>query len=85
MGGRVNVVGEDARAIGRERLGLKRASAGSYIIEVSRADADDPTPVNGRLKISLLGQERTLPFDLTGPRVTVGRAVVKRQSRLVPR
>ena len=36
MGGRTTLVGRDARAAGHEQLGLRTASVGQYLVEVSR-------------------------------------------------
>ncbi|RLB51625.1 MAG: hypothetical protein DRJ42_16495 [Deltaproteobacteria bacterium] len=84
MGGRRNVVGEDGSRAGGEKLGLRRATPGSYMIEVNRADPDDRTPVSGRIAIRAFGERRTIPFTLTGERVVVGRVDVRRESRMVP-
>ena len=43
MGGRTTVVGDDATRLGRERLGLRRATPGTYYVEVTRADPNDTT------------------------------------------
>ena len=37
MGGRINVVGSNGTSPDQERLGLKRVTTGSYVIEVTRA------------------------------------------------
>ncbi|MBW2461596.1 MAG: FecR domain-containing protein [Deltaproteobacteria bacterium] len=83
MGGRRNVVGEDGSRSGGEKLGLRRATPGSYMVEVNRADPDDRTPVTGRIEVRAFGQRRTIPFTLTGERVVVGRIDVRRESRMV--
>jgi hypothetical protein len=84
MGGRPGVTADGATDTTRERLALRRASKGSYLIEVSRARAGDTTPVTGRVTITLLGRSRTLDFRLDGERTLVGRAGVTMKSRLVP-
>jgi hypothetical protein len=84
MGGRNNVVGESARTPGSERLGLRWTPRGSYVIEVSRTNPDDLTPISGQLRIRILGQTQTVPFTLMGDRVGVARVTVRRESRMVP-
>lgn len=91
MGGRAQVFGNDARADGRETLGLRRATGGSYIIEIARTDsmnqeaAKNSGEVRGSVTVNVLGQRRVLPFHLTGDRTVVGRAEVnvRRYSELV--
>ncbi len=84
MGGRTSVVGEDARRIGRELLGLKRAAAGSYYIEVSRTDPTDRTPVTGRIEVRAFDERRTLRFALSDAKQVVGKVSVVRRWRLEP-
>jgi Flp pilus assembly protein TadD len=84
MGGRATVVADGAGDVGRERLGLTRAPAGSYVIEVSRARPGDGTPVSGQIRVQALGTRRTLSFTLAGDHAVVGRVDVKRMSRLEP-
>ena len=82
MGGRQNVVGSDARGAGRERLGLTRAPAGSYLVEVSRVDATQTGPIEGTVRLEVLGETRTLPFTLTGTHARIGRISVVRRWRI---
>ncbi|HTM20071.1 MAG TPA: hypothetical protein VL172_06185, partial [Kofleriaceae bacterium] len=84
MGGRPGVTAEAATDTTRERLALRRATRGNYLIEVSRARAGDTTPILGHATIRLLGQTRTLDFRLDSDRSLLGRATVKMRSRLVP-
>jgi len=83
MGGRRNVVGEDGTRAGAEKLGLRRATRGNYMIEVNRIDPDDHTPITGRIQVRALSGRRTIPFTLTGERVVVGRVDITRESRMV--
>ncbi|MBI2897852.1 MAG: FecR domain-containing protein [Deltaproteobacteria bacterium] len=83
MGGRPTVSAEGARESGRERLVLRRAQVGSYVVEVSRANPDT-APISGRVTVQVLGSRRTLDFVLTGERAAIGRATVRRESRLEP-
>ena len=83
MGGHRNVVGEQSRASGAEKLGLRWTPVGSYIIEVSRADSTDTTPVTGTINVRMLGERQALPFTLTGDRMVVGQTTVRRESRMV--
>ena len=82
MGGRTTVVGDDATARGHERLGLRRSTVGSYLVEVARADPADTTEVRGQVQINVLGERRTLPFTLQGERAVIGRVGVVRRSRM---
>ncbi|MEM1417733.1 MAG: hypothetical protein AAGH15_22735, partial [Myxococcota bacterium] len=82
MGGRTNVVGDDAATSGHERLGLTRAGVGSYVLEVSRVDPASTEPIRGTVRVEALGETRTLPFELQGSRVTVGRIGVVRRWRI---
>ncbi len=85
MGGRRSVVGAFGRSPGREVMGLRRASAGRYHLEVSRARAlPGAAPVTGRIAVRAFGQRRTLPFTLVGDRVMVGVVDLQRKTRLVP-
>jgi hypothetical protein len=84
MGGRTHVVGEDAQHRGRERLGLRHATPGSYLVEVARTSADDTRPVQGRIQVRVLGQRQTVPFTLVGDRLALGRIEVSRRATLVP-
>ena len=82
MGGRRNVVGENAGTTSSERLGLRWTAPGSYLIEVARAESDKP--VSGHVDVRILGERRRIPFALQGNRAVVGRVIVRRESRLVP-
>jgi hypothetical protein len=81
MGGRTSVVGEDATRRGAERLGLRRATNGSYYVEVVRAD-DDRSLVRGSVVVNVLGQRQTIPFELAGERAAIGRVDVVRRWRM---
>jgi hypothetical protein len=83
MGGRVHVVGQDASHRGRERLGLRRVTPGTYYLEVSRTEPSDQT-VQGQVEIRALGERRVLPFTLTGDRVPVGQITVATRTRMEP-
>ncbi len=83
MGGRTTVVGEDARASGREAIGLRYAGAGSYLVEVSRTDPEDHRIIRGQLRIRVLGESRSVPFVLDDEHASISRVVVRRESRLV--
>jgi hypothetical protein len=81
MGGRTSVVGEDATRRGSERLGLRRATNGSYYVEVVRAD-EERAPVRGSVVVNVLGERQTIPFELTGERAGIGRIDVVRRWRM---
>ncbi len=83
MGGRTTLVGRDARAAGHEQLGLRTASVGQYLVEVSRTTADERRPVHGQLRIRVLDETRVVPFTIVqGKGTGVARIAVRRESRL---
>ena len=85
MGGRKQVVADSANNLRSERLGLRKISRGRYLVEVSRTNPDDQTPVRGAIEVRLLGKKHNLPFQLDGEaRRAVGRLTVSSQSRLEP-
>ncbi|MBI5514707.1 MAG: FecR domain-containing protein [Deltaproteobacteria bacterium] len=83
QGGRAGVTARDIQDRGREALGLSRAPTGEYLVEVVRA-RPGTAPVRGRVTVSLLGERRTIPFTLTGPRQRVARVAITREMVLVP-
>jgi tetratricopeptide (TPR) repeat protein len=83
MGGRSDVAVNDSTSTTREEMAIRRLRRGNYLIEVSRADGATGT-VRGSLDVRVLGQKRSLPFELTGSHVTVGRISVTLTSHLEP-
>jgi tetratricopeptide (TPR) repeat protein len=83
MGGRKDVVVNDSTSSTREEMAIKTLRRGAYLIELSRADGATG-PVRGTLDVTVLGQHRSLPFELTGTHVTVGRINVTLTSHLAP-
>jgi len=84
MGGRRSVFGADGSNIGHESLGLARASAGSYLVEVTRADESDTTELTGSIRLRAFGERQTIPFRLGDePRRVVARIDVERRTRAV--
>ena len=81
MGGRTNVVASAPMGRGSETLGLRSATAGNYLIEVSRAGTDR-RPVTGTIRVRVLDATETLQFTLRGEREIVGRAIVRREQRM---
>jgi tetratricopeptide (TPR) repeat protein len=84
MGGRADVTAAHAGDQGREQLALKKVKKGRYLVELSRTVAGDTTPVRGTIEVEILGVTRSLAFDLSGDRATLGRVVVSMDSKLVP-
>ena len=80
-GGRA-VSAESVADAGRERIALRSAGRGSWLIEIGRTRPGDTTPVSGSLRIRAYGAERTVPFRLEGDRIVVARVDVTRQFRL---
>jgi tetratricopeptide (TPR) repeat protein len=83
MGGRTTIVGRDAAAAGHEQLGLRTASVGQYLVEVTRTDPNDHGRVSGQLRIRALDETRSVPFVIDEEeRASVARVVVRRESRM---
>jgi len=82
MGGRTNVVATGPMAAGTETLGLRSASVGNYMIEVSRTSTTDRRPITGSIRVRVLDDTQTVSFTLRGEREIVGRAVVRREQRM---
>lgn len=82
MGGRTNVVGDDATRLGQERVGLRRAGTGRYYIEVNRVNEHDRSPIRGQLRVRAFGETQRIPFELTDARASVGSVRVVRRWRL---
>jgi Mg-chelatase subunit ChlD/tetratricopeptide (TPR) repeat protein len=82
MGGRKTVYGEDATSASHERLAMRSATVGDYVVEVSRTRPDDLRPLSGTVQISAFGMRRALPFTLAGTHAAIGRVQVRRESRL---
>lgn len=83
MGGRTDITVADSTAHDRERLAVKRLKKGNYLIEISRGDRASST-VRGTLDVSVLGQKKSLPFELAGERTVVGKIAVTMHSHLEP-
>jgi ferric-dicitrate binding protein FerR (iron transport regulator)/tetratricopeptide (TPR) repeat protein len=83
MGGRTDITVADSTASDREQLSVKRLKKGNYLIEISRGEATT-TPIRGTLDVSVLGQKKALPFELTGTRTVVGSIKVTMHSHLEP-
>jgi tetratricopeptide (TPR) repeat protein len=83
MGGRSDITVADSTARDREQLAVKRLRKGNYLIEISRGEPTNG-PVRGTLDVSVLGQKKSLPFELTGERTVVGKISVTMISHLEP-
>jgi tetratricopeptide (TPR) repeat protein len=83
MGGRTDITVADSTARDREQLAVKRLKKGNYLIEISRGEPTAST-VRGTLDVSVLGQKKSLPFELTSERVVVGKINVTLLSHLEP-
>jgi ferric-dicitrate binding protein FerR (iron transport regulator)/tetratricopeptide (TPR) repeat protein len=83
MGGRSDVAVNDSTSTTREEMAVKTLRRGNYLIEISRADGATG-PVRGSLDVTVLGEHRSLPFELTGTHVIVGRISVTLTSHLEP-
>jgi tetratricopeptide (TPR) repeat protein len=83
MGGRTDITVADSTAHDREQLSVKRLKKGNYLIEISRGEQASST-VRGTLDISVLGQKKSIPFELAGERTVVGKISVTMISHLEP-
>ncbi|HEY5920020.1 MAG TPA: FecR domain-containing protein [Kofleriaceae bacterium] len=83
MGGRTDITVADSTARDREQLSVKRLRKGNYLIEISRGETASST-VRGSVDVSVLGQKKSLPFELSGERVVVGKINVTMTSHLEP-
>lgn len=83
MGGRTTIVGSDVRSSGRETLGLRTASVGQYLVEVTRTTPSAEGTLRGTLRVRAMGETRAIPFVIGDQeRASVARVVVRRESRL---
>jgi len=88
MGGRTDAVVTDASSTEREKLAIKSIKKGNFLVEIGRAKSASfgiapRGSVRGTLDITLLGQKRSIPFDLTGDRATVARFGITLQEQMV--
>jgi tetratricopeptide (TPR) repeat protein len=83
MGGRRDITVADSTATDREQLSVKRLKKGNYLIEISRGEQAKST-VRGTLDVSVLGQKKSIPFELAGERTVVGKISVTMTSHLEP-
>ena len=81
MGGKADATVTNATSTEREELLAKTLRRGNYLVEVSRGTPSTGV-VRGNLDITVLGLHQTLPFELTGQRVTVGRLSIAMESHL---
>jgi hypothetical protein len=76
---------EGAMARDHETVGLSSGDAGSFLVEIVRANvAENTIPVSGTVTIKAFGQSQAIPFTLTGARTQIGRVDVRWESELVP-
>ena len=82
MGGRRDVTVADSTATDREQLAVRSLRRGNYLVEITRNGAPVTGPVRGSIDLSVLGTKKTIPFEVTGTRATVGRINVALEQRL---
>ena len=82
-GGRTDLAVDGAVSTTGETLAVKKLKKGSYRVEVVRPAGAPAGILRGTVEIVVLGQRRTLPFELTGDRTTVGDVKVRLESSLV--
>ena len=83
QGGRTGITARQATDLAGEALGVSRLSSGEHVIEVVRTGASR-RPLQVRVTVRALGQERTVNVTLTGERARVAKVNVVRESQLVP-
>ena len=72
----------DPSSMNSERLTVEHLAAGTYLVEATRGSGSGLAV--GSVKVTSSGQNKTFPFQLSGPRVVVGTVEIRMQSRLVP-
>jgi ferric-dicitrate binding protein FerR (iron transport regulator) len=83
QGGRAGITARHATSTRGEALAVSRLATGEHLLEVARA-APSNRPVQGRVTVRALGQDRTFAFVITGERARVGRVTLLREVQLVP-
>ncbi|HUS28241.1 MAG TPA: FecR domain-containing protein [Kofleriaceae bacterium] len=83
MGGRTDITVADSTAHDREQLSVKTLRKGNYLIEITRSESTT-SPVHGTIDVTVLGQKKAFPFELSGSRTTVGKISVTMTSHLEP-
>ncbi|HZJ69793.1 MAG TPA: hypothetical protein VFF36_02600, partial [Planctomycetota bacterium] len=80
MGGRTGAFGSNVTSTRTETLGLRRAPAGEWIVEINRTGGDASQAVSGSASVTVLGVHRTLSFTIPAGQshAEIGRAVVTR-------
>jgi tetratricopeptide (TPR) repeat protein len=81
MGGKPDAVVTDATSTERETLTARSIKKGNYLIEIARGTPSTGV-VRGSVDVTVLGLKRTLPFELSGERVVVGRLSIGLESHL---
>jgi hypothetical protein len=76
MGGRPDVATADVTSRDREELAVASLRRGNYLVEVARGGDGPVQPAHGTLDITVLGERKSVPFELTGS----GHVVVARVS-----
>jgi tetratricopeptide (TPR) repeat protein len=84
QGGHHRVAAAQVREVGAESLGLPRLRKGRYLIEISRTHPEARGPVQGRVKINVMGQRQNIPFELLADSKVVGAIRVRMISGMVP-
>ena len=83
MGGKSDALVTDATSTEREQLAIRAIKRGNYLIEIARGMPSSGV-VRGSVDVRVLGLARSLPFELTGKRVVVGRLTIGLESHLEP-
>jgi hypothetical protein len=82
MGGRTDVAVADATSTSTEQLAIRTLRRGNYLVEIGRGAAASGRLARGTVEINVLGAKQSLPFELTGARLVVGRIGVSLEERL---
>ena len=83
QGGRTGITARQVTDLTGEALGVSRLSSGEHRVEVVRTGASR-RPLQVRVTVRALGQERSYTVVLSGERARVAKVNVVRESQLVP-
>ncbi|HSQ62636.1 MAG TPA: VIT domain-containing protein [Polyangiaceae bacterium] len=81
MAGRGRVI--DATSLAHEKVGVASGSAGTFLVEISRASGDSD-PISGFIDVSAFGANKRVPFVLAGSSARVARIDARWVAQLVP-
>ncbi len=81
MAGRGRVI--DPTSLAHEKVGVASGSAGTFLVEISRASGDSD-PISGFVDVTAFGATKRVPFVLAGSSARVARIDARWVAQLVP-